>query len=323
MTMKRLKFLARPARGIPGEYPILSMQRALASAGVPAHFNAASRPAKLLARALARAGLMRRIVDLSGTAYFVPIMLLSEARLFPQCYFAETIVYAFDCWPALYGRWEKFFRRHRMRIAFFSARSSAEHFTKALSDMESIWLPEAVEASQYDGNKPLEQRSIDVLELGRRWDRYHDQIVAPLAKAGRVHKFQSAPGQIIFPTTAELTAGFADAKISICFPSSLTHPQRSGDVETVTHRYFESMASRCIVVGHCPVELEALFGYNPVVEAETENAAGQIEAILRAPDAYAALVERNHARLMEVGTWDVRVATLLAVLRERGYGMDT
>jgi hypothetical protein len=319
MATKQLQFLARHARGVPGEYPILSMQRALASAGIPAVYNASSRPVKLLARALARARLMRRIADLSGNAYFVPIMLLSEARLFPQCYFAETIVYAFDCWPALYGRWAKFFRRHRMRLAFFSARQSAEHFAKALPDMESIWLPEAVEPAIYDGDKPLDQRSIDVLELGRRSDAYHDQIVAPLARAGRLHRFQSAPGQIIFPTTEELAAGFADAKVSVCFPSSMTHPQRSGDVETVTHRYFESFASGCIVVGHAPRELVDLFGYNPVIEADMNDAVGQIEGILREPAAHAALVARNRQRVMEVGTWDARVRTLLELLAARGY----
>ena len=320
MTRKRLKFLARSARGIPGEYPILSMQRALEAAGVPAVYNARSRPVKLFARALARAGLMRRIADLSATAYFVPIMLLSEARLFPKCYFAETIVYAFDCWPALYGRWERFFRRHRMRIAFFSARQSAEYFQKALPEMESIWLPEAVEATAYDGHKPLEQRTIDVLELGRRSDAYHNRIVAPLAKAGRVHRFQSAPGQIIFPTPDALRAGFGDAKISVCFPSSMTHPQRSGDVETVTHRYFESFASGCITLGHAPRELCDLFGFNPVIEADMNDPAGQIESILSEPGAHA-LVERNRQRLAEVGTWDARVTTLLELLAARGYAV--
>ncbi|MEA2707753.1 MAG: hypothetical protein QOF78_354 [Phycisphaerales bacterium] len=321
MTTKRLKYLARHERGSPGEYPILSMQRSLDAAGVPAVFNATSRPVRLFARALARSGMMRQIIDLSQNAYFVPIMLLSEARLFPKCYFAETVVYIFDCWPALYGRWEKFFRRHRMRVAFFSARDSAEHFKKRIPEMESIWLPEAVEASVYRGEKPIEQRSIDVLELGRRSEDYHNRIVVPLAKGGRVHKFQSAPGHIIFPTVAELVAGFGDTKVSICFPSSMTHPLRSGNVETVTHRYFESMASRCIIVGHAPAELQDFFGYNPVVEADMNDAAGQIEAILRDPGAYASLVERNYQRLMEIGTWDARVRTMLELLAARRYAI--
>ena len=319
MTAKRLKFLARHDRGSVSEYPILAMQRALTAAGVPAVYNARSRPIKLLARALARAGMMRRVVDLSGNAYLVPIMLLSEGRLFPHCYFAQTICYIFDCWPALYRRWEKFFRRHRMRLAVFSARQSAEHFQKVLPDMESIWLPEAVEPATYDGHKPLEQRAIDVLELGRRSDQYHDKIVAPIAKSGRVHRFQSAPGRIIFATREELVRGLGDAKISICFPSSMTHPQRSGEVETVTHRYFESMASGCIIIGHAPSELVDLFGYNPVIEADMSDPVRQLETILRQPESQAALVARNRTRLLEVGTWDARVRTMLELLAARGY----
>jgi hypothetical protein len=319
MPEKRLKFLARDPCGVPGDNPIFSMQRALEGAGVVGVHNARSWPTRQLARVLARAGLMRRVADLSGTAYFVPIMLLSEGRLFPHAYLAEMIVYVFDCWPALYPRWERFFRRHRMRVAFFSARASAEHFRRVVPGMESIWQPEAVEPSLYRGNKPLAERSIDVLELGRRWDEYHDRIVGPLAAGGRSHKFQSAPGRIIFPTFAEMVGGFADAKISVCFPSSLTHPARSGHVETVTHRYFESMASRCIIVGRAPAELVDLFGYDPVVAADLDDPVGQLEDILREPAAHAARVERNHSRMLEVGTWEVRIATILDQLRDRGY----
>ena len=318
---KRLKFLARRSRGAVSEYPIISMQRALESAGVPAVYNATSRPVRLFARALAKAGMMRRIADLSATAYFVPIMFLSEARLFPQCYFAETIVYAFDCWPAQYARWAKFFRRHRVRVALFSARQSAEHFQKNVPEMASLWLPEAVEASLYRGDKPLRERAIDVLELGRRSAQYHDGIVAPLARAGRVHQFEPTPGTIIFPTFEELVAGFADAKVSVCFPSSQTHPARSGDVETITHRYFESMASGCLLVGRAPRELIDLFGYNPMIEADMTDPARQLDAILSDIDAHAPLVARNRARLTEVGTWDARVRTLLEQLAARGYGI--
>jgi hypothetical protein len=320
MASKRLKLLKREdGGGSVGDYPIFSMQRALARAGMEAVCNARSRPVQLAARVLARAALMRRVAELPSTAYFCPIMLLSEARLFPQCYFAETIVYCFDCWPALWDRWERFFRRHRMRLAFFSARQSAEQFRRRVPEMESVWLPEAVEAEAYSPGKPLERRSIDVLELGRRDEAYHEQITAPLAAAGRVHRYQAVPGQIIFPTREAMIAGFADAKVSVCFPSSMTHPARSGDVETATHRYFESMASRCILVGHGPAELVDLFGYNPVVQADKKDPAGQIEAIVSRPQDYAGLVDRNFARLMEVGTWDARVATLLEHLRERGY----
>ena len=144
----------------------------------------------------------------------------------------------------------------------------------------------------------------------------------PAARTGRPRS-AAADAAILAATREALVDGFADAKVSVCFPSSMTHPARSAHVETVTHRYFESMASGCIIIGRCPSELRDLFGYNPLVEADVNgDAAGQIEAIVRDPCAYAPLVARNRARLMEVGTWHARVATLLSILVARGYALD-
>ena len=66
----------------------------------------------------------------------------------------------------------------------------------------------------------------------------------------------------------DLVAGLANSRVSICFPQSITNPERCGKVETVTLRYFESMASKCLIVGKCPLELRDLFGYNPVIEVD-------------------------------------------------------
>jgi len=102
----------------------------------------------------------------------------------------------------------------------------------------------------------------------------------------------------------------------VCFPCSQTHPERSGTVETVTHRYFEGMASRCLLVGHGPQELVDLFGYNPVIEMQGGREAEQIEQILRDPESVAELVERNYRRLLEVGSWKKRAHETLKVISE-------
>ena len=124
-------------------------------------------------------------------------------------------------------------------------------------------------------------------------------------------------GQVVFPSLDALVAGLGDTKLSIVFPSSMTHPGRSGHVETVTHKYFESMASRCVLVGHCPDELHDLFGYNPVIEVDWSDPAGHVRTILENLDAHVDLVERNFSRLLDVGTWDTRVQTLVAIFRNR------
>src|SRR5688572_15426577 len=131
MGGKRLKVLWSHDSGHTFDYPVQAFQRTLAARGVE-RFNNDLPPLRLPARVLAKLGLMRRIAPLSRHVYFAPIMQITESRLFPVCYFAETIVYCMDVWPAKYDRWEAFFRRHRMRVAFITARQSAQRMQECV-----------------------------------------------------------------------------------------------------------------------------------------------------------------------------------------------
>ena len=264
---------------------------------------------------MAQAGLVRNFWKAGKAIYLAVLMGPAEYRLFPYCYGREMVVYCFDCWPAKYARWEAFFRRNRIRVAFFSARRSAEHFLKRIPEMNSVWLPEAIDPTVYLNDKPLEERSIDVLEVGRKYDAFHQAITHRLQESLRVHLYEREQGQVVFPTREALVTGLGDSKISVCFPSSLTHPERSGDAETVTYRYFEAMASKCLIWGKCPQELFDLFGYNPVIEAVEHDPLGQLDAILQDLGKYQVLVNRNYQRLLEVATWPARAKVMIEVIR--------
>jgi hypothetical protein len=235
----------------------------------------------------------------------------AEYRLFPVSYFSDVIVYCFDCWPHRYDRWEAFFLRNKIKLAFFSARESARFFTRKIPQMTSVWAPEATDPNRYVCDRPLRMREIDVLEMGRRFQDYHRQIADALKRDGRVHLYEKKEWQLVFSTREDLVRGLGNSRISICFPRSLTHPARAGGLETVTHRYFESIASKCIIVGRCPEELSELFGYNPVVEADLNDPYGQLEDILSRTGEFQELVDRNYRRLLEVGTWRVRVGSII------------
>ncbi len=172
-------------------------------------------------------------------------------------------------------------------------------------------MPEATSPEDYRPEKNLADRSTDVLELGRKYDRYHSQIYESLRESGCSHLFEAAKGQKIFPNDKNcLAEGMGSAKISICFPGALTHHYAAG-IETTTHRYFETFASKCLPLGHAPDELVELFGYNPIIEADLERPFEQLYDILQSIDDYQGFVNRNHDRLLEVGTWDVRAAQIL------------
>jgi len=316
--VKQLGYLKVSPMGIICDYPILAMERAMDAQGVrPLRSQGPAGVA--VSRALAKAGAIRNLWHSGRRAFVVPMLHLSEYRLFPVGYFFECVPYAMDCWPPAYSRWEKFFRRNRIHTVFLTARQSAEHFQRLFPQMHSLWLAEAVSPDEYRHESPLAQRKIQVLELGRKWDQYHSRIEQPLEQRLRTHLYEKAPGKLIFAGRDALVAGLADSIVSVCFPQSLTHPERAGSVETVTLRYFETIASKCVPVGRSPQELIDLFGFNPMIEVDLNHAPDQLEDIISNPAKYQPMVDRNYDRLLEVGTWDVRVRQMLQMLAPLGY----
>ena len=268
---------------------------------------------------LRKARLIRNLGCLTDHAFFVSAQRFSTAFLFPYSYIAEVIPYTFDPWPQEFKNTTQFYRANRVRVAFVSARDSVSMLQVRVPEVRFFWLPEAVTPSQYDHQVPLGARSLDVLELGRRLESYHCAVLPQLREKQYAHKFERAPGEIVFPTRSTLVQGFGQTKVSVCFPASMTHPERAQGVETATYRYFESMASKCLIVGHAPRELVDLFGFNPIVEADFSDPAGQLLDILSKIESYQELVDRNYQRLLEVGTFASRAETVITTLRECGY----
>jgi hypothetical protein len=291
-------------------YTVEYLEQGLAEHQIPSVSHRGGLSLTLFTKALARAGLIRNLWRSSRKIYLVPLMGSAEYRLFPRGYFSEAVVYCFDCWPRYYARWEGMFRRHRIRLAFFSAQQSAAYFAERIPQMRSVWLPEATDPAAYNNRHQLPEREIDVVEVGRRYELWHGQVASGLQERGLVHLYENPRGQLVFPTREQFVQGLGNSRISICFPASLTTPERAGGVETVTHRYFEAMASGCLILGHCPKELSELFGYNPVIEADLEAPLDQLLAVLANIEKYQELVERNYQRLLEVGTWKARVRTM-------------
>jgi hypothetical protein len=316
---KRVFQVAQPRDDSACAYSVYSLEKMLTFMGIgPVRFGRSGWVRKL-AYVLSKLHLVRKVVRLPKTAFFAQTHRMNEPILFPVTYLFEVIIYAFDCWPYRFDEWEAFFRRHRIKLAFLSAKRSAEEFGRRIPEMKTIWLPEACEPGEYLPDKPLKDRSVDVLELGRGYSKYHARILQPLKDVGKNHAYEKGRWQLIYKTQQQLAEGYGDAKISICFPASVTHPERAGDVETVTLRYFEGIASKCVIVGHCPAELIELFGYNPMIEADMENPGAQLLEILKDIESYQELVDRNYIRLLEVGTVEARAQTIAQKLVEHGY----
>jgi hypothetical protein len=295
------------------DYTIQSLQRSLANHGVR-RMPAPSILAVTIGKGLGRLGLRRRFWSWRNRILLVALMGEQEYRFFPYGCCFECVFYCYDCWPSRYDWWQRFFARYRTRTVFFSAKSAATEFARRCPEMYSFWLPEATDPKEYMTGRKLSERTTHVLELGRRYERIHEQLQPYLKSKSFRHLYEPVKGALIFPTKSALIRGLSESMISLCFPCSMTHPERSGNTETVTHRFFESIASRCLVVGHCPDELVEVFGYNPLVELNPETCVSEIQRILDNVDEFQHLVDKNYSVLMQKGTWDARVASMLGTL---------
>ena len=226
---------------------------------------------------------------------------------------ARKSVYIFDAWPAKHRQIIELVRAWGIQYAFVSSSQAAERLAAAADRGTFIWVPEGIDVARYRYRLPLE-RDIDVLQLGRKFDDHHRVIVPALANAGKSYVFEKEKGKVIFPTREEFVNGLARSRISICVPSSVTHPERAGDIETMTVRYLQSMASRCLVLGHAPSEMIDLFGYNPVVEIDMSDPAGQILELLAWYESYLGLIDKNYSVVAGHHTWDSRWSRMSEVL---------
>jgi hypothetical protein len=291
------------------------LQRALEARGVPVVHRARTAPQRMLARAVARCGLIRPLVPRQQRRSLTVLSWASEARTFPDSYWREPVPWIFDCWGPQFADWERLLTRHRIRTAFFSARQAARHFKKRVAGLQAHWIPEACDPQLYLWRKPLADRRCQVLELGRKWAWLHERIRDPLARAGVPHRYSDlSGGKALFPDLAALLAGLGDTAIMLCFPRSVTHPEAAGGVETMTQRYLEGMASGCLIVGQSPRELIDLFGFDPVVPLQPDNPAQHLLEIIGRLSSYQALVCRARARLLELGTFAQRADSILSLL---------
>ncbi|MDR1562143.1 MAG: hypothetical protein LBS54_03515 [Dysgonamonadaceae bacterium] len=239
--------------------------------------------------------------------YFSVLMGQDFIKLYPYVFLnrKKRYVYFFDAWTGDQSNFVDFIRRCRIDKVFVSSSQAASDLNKELGRPITTWIPEGIDVSVYR-QAPYDQKDIDVIQIGRKYDKYHEQILPFLSGSNKVYLYEKTKGAVIFPDREEFINGLARVKISVCVPSNITHPERSGNIETMTNRYLQSMASKCLIVGHAPEEMIFLFGYNPVVEIDYDAPVGQLDTILNNYTDYIPLIEKNYDMVMKYHTWQQR-----------------
>jgi hypothetical protein len=293
----------------PSSYVVRDLIHGLVGVGlkpvrIPRHVGAA----------LARAGV--RPPRTSKALIVVPMMGPRFDVLHAACLFGTPVPYCWDVWEPRWDDWVNTLTRLRPPLVMTTALQSAEYLQGRLPGIRVEHLPEAADLQRYLPGAELHSRGIDVLELGRRNNAWHAAVVGETERRRLRHLYEPWPGKLVFPGGEdEMLRGLADSKVSVCFPSSITHPLRAGSVTTMTHRYLESIASRSVVLGHGTEELTALLGCDPVVPADPVDPWGQLSSVLDSISHYQERVDDARTRLLAVGGWNTRVSQLAALVR--------
>ena len=220
----------------------------------------------------------------------------------------ELYLFCWDVWPSNASRWRRIFDHLRPRKVFMTSSDAVREWNGR--EVQAEWMPEATDVSTFDAARSLTERSIDVLELGRKWKWLHTVIKDPLKNRGARHLYQPDESTIIFPSTESFIHGIQDSKCVICVPGSITHPEKYGNFVALTQRYLETMAAGAIPVGVCPTELRDLMGYNPVIEVDTTSPLTTFDYLLKNISTFSELKENNRIAVEQMADWRVRIEEL-------------
>lgn len=235
----------------------------------------------------------------------------------------EIIPMLWDVWPETWPNLYKSLNKLKCKIVFVTVQSMAEKIHADLG-IDAYWVPEGININDYSKGDILKRRSIDVYELGRQLSRYHNILKKTLIDGQLVGNIYNKNGSLVklaYPTAKDLLDNLNKTKIIVSFPQTDTHPQRVGNMETLTQRYWEAMLSGCLILGRAPKELIDLIGYNPVVDINWDNPEKQIHDILDNIDNYQILVDKNYETARTMASWDLRVQKIVKILSEKGYSI--
>ena len=170
-----------------------------------------------------------------------------------------------------------------------------------LPNIQFVYVPEAVTPTHFNIGMELKDRTNQVLEIGRKHPDYH-AVLSKYFKNG---------GAWVNGWVEDYYGTLVQTQVNVCFPRCDTHPEMAGEMETLTERYWESMFSRCLMVGRAPKELIDILGYNPVVEVDWKNQEEQLTEILSHIEDYQPLVDKNYQMAEKWGGWDKRMPTIV------------
>lgn len=236
-----------------------------------------------------------------------------ESVSWPKLLTHEIVPFLWDVWPDKIAPLIRFIRRNKIRTLFCTSSQVVEILKYSLSGVDIHWIPEGIKAKAYSKGELLKNRPVDILSYGRQMTLVTEKL-RDLAFSEKLNVLFRDGDAHLFSTFDDLVQGLQLSKMSICYPQSVTHPNRAQNIETLTQRYWEAMLSGTLLVGHAPQELIEVCGYNPIVELG-DNPTIVVNDILKNIEKYQSLVDRNRGCAEEKADWSMQISKVMELLK--------
>src|SRR5262245_48515229 len=121
----------------------------------------------------------------NGVDYLIVLMGLDFYRPLPHFLGqGKKYVYLFDAWPTNDDQSHDSVRLYSVTQLFVSSSIAAYRLSGTVKNCKVSWIPEGVDPSLYSA-RLYPERDIDVLQLGRKYEAHHEQIVGSLEKSAK------------------------------------------------------------------------------------------------------------------------------------------
>jgi glycosyltransferase involved in cell wall biosynthesis len=260
----------------------------------------------------------------------LPYQLYLYSKNFPYFTMGSNmrVLWTYDVWEPKYDEFEALVRKSGINLLMLSGKQATEYFSKLnIPGCKVHWVPESINPEDYRF-KPQNERKIDILSFGRAYQKYHQHVLKAAEQYGLDYHYERRsdqkdvavtrvnPNTLQFPEWDDFLEALSDSRICICFPKSMTHPSEAGSTSTITLRYLQAMASKCLIIGQAPDEAQALFNYNPVVEVDWNDPVGQLRHILHNLSDYSELIEKNYEMVCEKFHYKTAIGKMDSLIKQ-------
>lgn len=231
-------------------------------------------------------------------------LLLRESL--PYCFTHEIVPFLWDCWPGCWSGLVETLVLLKVKLCFVTSTQVKSMLQNQLPNVKFVHIYEAVNPENFCAGKNLVDRSNPVFEIGRKHLDYHGIVTSV---------FEDNPNYIK-GYVQNYYKTLSDTQIAVSFPRCDTHQEMAGNIETLTERYWESMLSRCLMVGRAPQELIDIMGYDPVVEVDWHRPKEQLWELCQHLSDYQDYVNKNYQLAKERGPWNKRVPMIVKEIND-------